>query len=757
MRLRMVFGGVSAGLISLLLCQSALAQSLPPQTADLAVQVPSVVQQSVRLGHTDSNRTLHISLSLPVANEAGLQSYVDSVSNPKNPNYRKFLTPEEVGADFGLPLSQVDSVKSYLVSQGFQIRLVAKNRLNILADCTVAQAEAAFHTTINDYQALSPNAPGNPTYYSFSMPLQAPATIAPFVLDITGLESFTKPQPHTTLTPTQTRVLYNLAPIYNGGMHGEGRHIAISNFDGFRLSNVPLYYSQYGLPAPAGGVGSNITVVAISGGAGGGTPQGEGDLDIQMALGMAPLCNFTIYDGGASDLIGVLTRETNDNLADVISESYGWSLPASTATAAHNLHLSMSAQGITYMAASGDSGTTLEPYSYPDYDPEVLMVGGSAASTDSSGNRTAEVGWNGSGGGWSTNTATFNVLPSWQHATGVPTTINKRLVPDLALHASGTQNSTQAAYFFYFNGALNSGSIGTSFASPVFAGALGVTEQKIISLGGLPANGAGKQRFGRIQDLLYAQNMRSDVWLDLTSGANGNLPNGSSSVAGAGWDYVTGLGVINFNAFVTTQSSTTPDFTISATPSSQTVVQGSGASYTVNTSALNGFTGSVGLTISGLPTGAGATFTPGSVTAGGSSTLAVTTAASTPTGTYTLTITGTSGTLVHTTTVTLVVNSVNPPDFTFVASPSSRTVTRGNSTTYTITVTAVNGFAGTVTLSQTGAPSTVTFSPTTIAGHGTSTVTVTTRRNTTRKTYSIVLKGVSGSLSHTATVSLVVQ
>src|SRR5205085_2708568 len=137
----------------------------------------------------------------------------------------------------------------------------------------------------------------------------------------------------------------------------------------------------------------------ISGGAGGGTPQAEGDLDIQMVLGMAPLCDFYIYDGGASDLIGTLTREVNDNIADVISESYGWNLPASTATSAHNLHLSMSGQGITYMAASGDSGTTLEPYSYPDYDPEVLMVGGTIATVDANGNRSSEVGWSGSGGG----------------------------------------------------------------------------------------------------------------------------------------------------------------------------------------------------------------------------------------------------------------------------------------------------------------------------------------------------------------------
>jgi subtilase family serine protease len=735
--------------IGLLSAQTALGQNGKP-VAVAQVQVPNVVQHSTRVGHADSNRLLHVSVSLPYADTNGLEAYVDSVSDPKNPNYRNFITPQEVGARFGLPITQVQSVASYLKGYGFKVNLIAKNRASILAEGSVAQAEAAFHTTINDYRAPIS---GQQSFFSFSTPLQLPPAIASKVLDVEGLESFTKPH-FRALTPTQTRVLYNLAPMYNAGVQGQGRNVAISNFDGFRLTNVPLYYSHFGLPTPSGGVGSNVHVVTISGGAGSGTPGAEGDLDIQMVLGMAPLCNFTIYDGGASDLIGTLTREANDNLADVISESYGWSLPASTATAAHNQHLSMSAEGITYMAASGDSGTSLEPYSYPNYEPEVLMVGGTVATTDSSGNRTSEVGWSGSGGGWSTNTATFNVRPSWQTGNGVPTNIAQRMSPDVALHAS----SSTGAYQFYLNGSLTSGYVGTSFASPVFAGSLAVAEQQIIALGGLPPNSSGKQRFGRIQDLFYSQNGRSDIWLDITSGSNGRLPNGATSNATAGWDMVTGWGAINFNAFVASQSSTSPDFTISASPSSQTVTQGSGTSYTATVGALNGFSGNVGLSVSGLPSGAGATFNPSSISGSGSSTLSVTTASTTPTGTYTLTITGTSGSLVHSTTVTLVVNPVAAPNFTIGVSPASRSVKRGSAASYTVTVTGTNGFAGVVSLSLSGAPSgtTVTFSPSSVTGSGTSTLTITTQTNTSRRTYNMTIQGTSGSLSHTAAVSLTV-
>jgi subtilase family serine protease len=724
--------------------------------AALDIETPAVVARSVRLGHTSPQHLLHISVSLTPTDPFGLQAYADSVSNPASPNYRKFLTPEQVGAMFGVSQAAVNQVADYLKSKGLTIRLVAKNHLSVLADGTVAQAEAAFATRIDDFSARNPNEAGNPRFYSFSQPLRVPVALKPLILDVTGLESFTRPQ-FRALTPNQARTLYNLAPIYNAGMHGEGRTVGISNWDGYRLSNVPLYYSHFGLPTPPGGVGTNITVVTISGGAGGGTPGAEGDLDIQMVLGMAPLCNLRIYDGGNSDLIGVLTQEANDNLADVISESYGWSLPASTATAAHNQHLSMTAEGITYMAASGDSGTSIEPYSYPNYDPEVLMVGGTVASTDSAGNRLSEVGWSGSGGGWSTNTAIFNVLPSWQIGNGVPTTINHRLSPDVALHAS----SSSGAYQFYLNGSLTSGYIGTSFASPVFAGSLAVAEQKIIGLGGLPANGAGKQRFGRIQDLFYSQNGRADVWFDILTGSSGRLPDGSTANAGPGWDFVTGWGAINFDTFVSTQVSAGPDFSVSATPASQTVTPGGGTSYTATVTSANGFLSSVDLTVSGLPSGASASFNPSTVAGGsGTSTLSVSTVSTTPAGSYTLTITGTSGTLVHTTTVTLVVSQ---PNFSLSASPSSVSVSRSHpngGADITITVTPIASFGGTVALSVSGLPTGVsaTFTPAQVmGGSGTSNLNLMPSSSTPRGTYSLTVRGISGTLSHTTIVTLKVN
>ena len=200
------------------------------------------------------------------------------------------------------------------------------------------------------------------------------------------------------------------------------------------------------------------------------------------------------------------------------------------------------------------------------------------------------------------------------------------------------------------------------------------------------------------------------------------------------------------------------DFTLTALPSSQTVFQGSGTTYTAAVSPLNGFSGSVALTATGLPAGATASFSPAQVSSG-SSTLSVTTASTTPPGSYTVTITGTSGTLTHSANITLVVNATATPDFAISAAPSSQTVSAGSGTTYTPTITASGGFSGVVSLTVSGLPAgaTGTFSPASVSGSGSSTLTVTTSASTLTGSYTLSITGTSGSLTHSATAILVVS
>ena len=101
----------------------------------------------------------------------------------------------------------------------------------------------------------------------------------------------------------------------------------------------------------------------------------------------------------------------------------------------------------------------------------------------------------------------------------------------------------------------------------------------------------------------------------------------------------------------------TADFTLTVTPGSQSVEPGGAATYAVSTAALNGFSGTVALSVNGLPAGATASFNPKSISTPGSSTLTVSTTTATPVGSPTLTITGTSSRSSHTSQVNLSVGN----------------------------------------------------------------------------------------------------
>ena len=200
------------------------------------------------------------------------------------------------------------------------------------------------------------------------------------------------------------------------------------------------------------------------------------------------------------------------------------------------------------------------------------------------------------------------------------------------------------------------------------------------------------------------------------------------------------------------------NFSLSATPSSQTVKPGGSTSYTVTVTKSGGFNAAVSFTVSGLPAGAGATFNPTTVTGSGSTTMTVTTTTgTTPAANSTLTITGTSGSLVHTASVTLRVT-----DFTLsTPSPSSQTVTQGSTSGgYSISATALNSFTGTIIFSVTsGLPSgaTALFTPSSLTNSGTTVLTIATSTSTPVGSPTLTITGTSGAWVHTTTATLIVQ
>ena len=203
-----------------------------------------------------------------------------------------------------------------------------------------------------------------------------------------------------------------------------------------------------------------------------------------------------------------------------------------------------------------------------------------------------------------------------------------------------------------------------------------------------------------------------------------------------------------------TRSVTVANFSLSATPTSETIAPGGAANYSVTVAPQNGFTGTVSFAISGLPAAATASFSPATVMGSGATTLSISTTTAIPAGTYPMVITGTSGPVSRTVNVTLVVNG----DFTVSAGPPSVTINRGGNATFTVAVSS-SGFSGTVLFSVSGLPKFATgkFNPTSVTNAGNTVFTVSTNKKVSAGSYPLTITASSGALVRSASVTLVIR
>jgi kumamolisin len=212
---------------------------------------------------------------------------------------------------------------------------------------------------------------------------------------------------------------------------------------------------------------------------------------------------------------------------------------------------------------------------------------------------------------------------------------------------------------------------------------------------------------------------------------------------------------------LTVTAAATPAFTLSASPSSVSVVQGSNGSSTISTTVSGGFNSAVALSASGQPSGVTVSFSPSSIGApgSGSSTASFAVSSSAAAGTYTITVTGTGGGITHTAKVTLTVTAASAGNFSISISPTSGGLQQGRSGYGIVTIGASGGFKGVVALSATGIPSGVTgtFSPASITGSGSSDFTLTLALNAPPGTYPITITGTSGSIVHSTVLTFTVE
>jgi uncharacterized membrane protein len=242
----------------------------------------------------------------------------------------------------------------------------------------------------------------------------------------------------------------------------------------------------------------------------------------------------------------------------------------------------------------------------------------------------------------------------------------------------------------------------------------------------------------------------------LTISAASTAPGGEYSITVTG----TGGGVTASTTFALYLDT----FSISASPASLSVAQGSSGTSTITNSVPGSFPGetTVSLSASGQPSGVTVSFSPAYLNpySGSSSTMTVSVASTTTPGTYPITVTGTaSGSPTHTTTVTLTVTLVG---FTLSGPPAAASVIAGTSTTFgPITSTSSGGFDAAVTLSASNLPSGVTLSfatdPIAAPGSGTSNMTITASSTAPSGEYSITISGSGGGVTATTVITLFVM
>jgi endoglucanase len=282
----------------------------------------------------------------------------------------------------------------------------------------------------------------------------------------------------------------------------------------------------------------------------------------------------------------------------------------------------------------------------------------------------------------------------------------------------------------------------------------------------------------------YFANLQAYVWVKPPGESDGNYPgsvyNGVTSTAGdancnpthqnslannmvtnalanspsAGTFWLEEFTMLVENAYPAISASTASSYTVSA--SSVSVEQGTSASSSVTVSALNGFDSAVSLSVSGLPAGVTASFSPSSVTGSAGSTLTFTASSTATVGSASVTVTGTSGTTVETATLILTVTAA--PNFTLAASPTSVTVAGGSTASSQVTITYVGGLTGSVALTASNVPSGVSanFSPSSVNASGTASVSFYAQTGTAVGTTNVTITGTDGSIAQSAVIALTV-
>jgi subtilase family serine protease len=445
------------------------------------------------------------------------------------------------------------------------------------------------------------NAPPLSTYYAellsgVPVPPYTPPPAPPGYSFPVGFTDVALPSVPWTIrgyTPAQIKGAYGIS-----GYDGAGQTVAI--IDAYAsptiLQDANQWSSNRGIPqfgSPGGGTFTQVVAPGVYNipESPGQDPQGwyvEETLDVEAVHGMAPNANV-VYVGSANywnDLDAAMNHVVDNHLAQIVSNSYGYfgeNLPPGYIKPVNDTFIQAAIEGIGIYFSTGDSGDNTSVLGYASTDwpassPWVTAVGGTSLAVDASNTRVFETGWGVSSYDCNTNTlvctrmAGFSagsgggvsaIFPEPQYQIDAGLTLTGRGVPDVAALGDGfmgmlvgqtqtfpaTCNGPGGAFYDEYRVG------GTSLSCPIVAGIMALSDQKAGFAHGF-ANAffysLGAGAFYDVGPVKTAVARRRFVnFVDNCNGTGDRLStfddySGSPTQStGAGWDNVTGLGVLN--------------------------------------------------------------------------------------------------------------------------------------------------------------------------------------------------------------------
>lgn len=506
---------------------------------------------------------LELDIALRVRDQVGLDRFLHDVYDPQSPLYHHFLTPAGFAARFAPSPADRVALRTWLGRHGLHVASESANGLLFRTKATAGAAAGAFGTTLYHYVK------GRERFYANATPVRLPEALTSVVLSVNGLDNAARIRPEGLhlhprrsaldtpqgYSPSDLRSAYDLNPLYDAGLNGSGQSIAVPELADFAQGDISTYDQQFGLDATT----PQRVQVPFNGQQAktGGGGQSEAELDIEVVHAIAPQARLLVYVAPESEsaYVVLVNQIVTDNVARVISNSWGFPenyVSSSYASTLDQILQDAAAQGIGVFAASGDNGAydaqgafpsgdprnTALVVDFPSSDPWVTGVGGTSLRT-SGGGYGGESVWShssdgsGSGGGLSK----YFGHPDWQTGPGVVNAYSngRRQTPDVSADAD------PATGFAVYTRASNRTGWhvfgGTSAAAPLWASYVLLDQQYL------------KTTIGFFNPTAYALGQKADSFTnapyhDVTSGTNLHYP------ATPGWDYATGWGSMDGTALL---------------------------------------------------------------------------------------------------------------------------------------------------------------------------------------------------------------